>query len=149
MRTLNKNKQDMKYVLYNASSENYETTETGETEYMVIDGVSVPIKQGSISNTYSAVFDMKANIAFGGDSEVQAYGINVGDYDAVVVTDKDKYPLGELSLIWYESTPAYLDNEHTIVDPESADYTVKAVLPSLNYKKFVLKRKVKDNEVHT
>lgn len=143
MRTLEKNKRKMYYSLYNGSTEQTAVNPDGSQQYIVVDGVPVPVEIGTMTNGYSLPETMRANIAFGGDSDVQNYGINVGDYDAIIVTDKSKYPISETSLIWYETTPTYLNNEHTIVDPKSADYTVRAVLQPLDSTKIVLKKRVK------
>lgn len=146
MRTLEKNKRKMFYSLYTGSTEQIATNPDGSIQYVIVDGEAVPVEVGTVTNGYTLPETMRANIAFGGDSDVQSYGINIGDYDAVIVTDKNKYPIVESSLIWYETEPTYLDNEHTIVDPKSADYTVRAVLQPLNSTKIVLKRRVKKNE---
>lgn len=144
MRTLAKNKQKLYYSLFDDSAEQYEKNPDGTTKYITIDGVSVPVEVGTQTNSYAKPVGFKANIAFGGDSDIQTYGISIGDYDAIVVTDKNKYPIKESSLIWFETTPVYLDPDEKIVDPKSADYTVKAAVNTLNYSKFVLKRRVKD-----
>ena len=140
MRTLNKNKQKLYYSLYNGSQEQHETDPQGTVQYVIIDGQAVPVEIGTTTDSYSDPVAFRANIAFGGDSDIQSYGISIGDYDAIVVTDRNKYPIKESSLIWFETEP---DLSGGAVDPKTADYTVKAVVSSLNYSKYVLKRRIK------
>lgn len=144
MRTLNKNKQKMYYALYSSATEQYETNSQGTIQYVIIDGQSVPVELGTKTEAYATPIAFRANIAFSGDSDLQNYGVSVGDYDAIIKTDRGKYPIKETSLIWYESTPVYVDQEQKVVDPKSADYEVTAVLNSLNYSTYVLRRCVKN-----
>ena len=75
----------------------------------------------------------------GGETEAVEFGLNIGDYQAVLITNKDEIPIDETSIIWLRSDIAYKDTAETLLDPRSADFEVLAVKPSLNNVKYVLK----------
>ena len=100
------------------------------------------------------------NISFsGGETHLEEYGVNSADYDAVLVMPKDSLPITETSYIWYDSDPVYQDgtlvdsesnpietsNGQTVtvltgrVDTSSADFKVVKVIPSLGFKRYLLK----------
>ena len=79
----------------------------------------------------------------GGEASTQEYGIDVSNYDALLVLDKDEIPIDETSLLWFESEPQFKDADKTILDPNKADYRVLAIKPSLNQLNVLLGRIVK------
>ena len=139
MRTLNKNKQKMKYSIKGERKPIYETDSDGNIIYYEDEeGNRIPIETGSYTSGWSVPEDFKGNIAMsGGEVEAREFGLSVADYDAVLVLDKNEVPLEEGSLIWHEKEVKFkADGE---VDTTSADYTVKKVANSLNSAKYVLK----------
>ena len=73
-------------------------------------------------------------------SVVEEYGVDISNYDAVLVLDKDEIPITETSLIWFESEIAYRDSARTNINPHSADFKVLAIKRSLNQFKAILGR---------
>ena len=139
MRTLNKNKQKMKYSIKGERKPIYETDSDGNIIYYEDEeGNRIPIETGSYTSGWSNPEDFSGNIAMsGGEAEAREFGLSVADYDAVLVLDKNEVPLEEGSLIWHEKEVKFkADGE---VDTTSADYTVKKVANSLNSAKYVLK----------
>ena len=139
MRTLNKNKQKMKYSIMGERQPIYERDENGNIIYYTDeDGNQIPIETGSYTSGWSEPTDFKGNIAMsGGEVEAREFGLSVADYDAVLVLDKNEVPLEEGSVIWHTKEVKYKPNGD--VDNASAEYTVKKVANSLNSAKYVLK----------
>lgn len=141
MRTHNKNKQLLKYSLFDKEVVTYERDENGDIIYDVIDGVEIPIETGDIELGYNEPKEFKACIsASGGESEAKEFGLSMEDYNAVIVCEKGAHPLKEGSLVWHESEVGYVDEQ---VDENTADYTVIKVHKSLNLVKYILKARVK------
>ena len=139
MRTLNKNKQKMKYSIKGERKPIYETDSDGNIIYYEDEeGNRIPIETGSYTSGWGEPTEFKGNIAMSsGEVEAKEFGLSVADYDAVLVLDKNEVPLEEGSLIWHEKEVKFkADGE---VDTTSADYTVKKVANSLNSAKYVLK----------
>lgn len=139
MRTLNKNKQKMKYSIKVERKPIYETDSDGNIIYYEDEeGNRIPLETGEYEMGYSEPVEFYSNISMsGGEAEAREFGLSVADYDAVLVLDKNKVPLKEGSLIWHEKEVEFkADGE---VDTTSADYTVKKVANSLNSAKYVLK----------
>lgn len=142
MRTLNKNKQKMYYALLDKEVPIYDLDDDGNIKYIEIDGVKVPVETGETRQAYSAPVEFKGNIAMqGGESQAAEFGLNLGDYSAVLVSDKGLLPINETSRIWHESEPVYGTDGY--VDEHSADYTIVKLSPSLNSDRFVLDKVVK------
>jgi hypothetical protein len=139
MRTLNKNKQKMKYSIKGERKPIYETDSDGNIIYYEDEeGNRIPIETGSYTSGWNNPEDFKGNIAMSsGEVEAKEFGLSVADYDAVLVLDKNEVPLEEGSLIWHEKEVKFKDDGE--VDTTSADYTVKKVANSLNSAKYVLK----------
>lgn len=140
MRTLAKNKQKMHYALLNVEVPVYQTDADGNIMYYTdSDGNKIPLETGETELGYGEPVEFFGNIALsGGESEAVEYGIDVSAYDATLIVDKNAIQLSETSLIWFESEVGYKDTEKTIVDPNSADYKVLEVKPSLNVSKYIL-----------
>lgn len=126
MRTLKKNKQAMYYSLLLGSTPEYNAS--GQRTGRKIENYSQPIQ-------------FFGNIVFSsGEVLLEEYGTDVGNYDAILIMEKNELPITETSLLWFESEPQYKDTEQTIVDDKSADYRVAQIKPALNSVKYVLNR---------
>lgn len=144
MRLLRKNMQPMKYSLQDGRAPIYETDENGDIVYIEVEGKKVPVETGEYETGYSYPVDFMGNISMsGGEAEAKEFGMDIGDFDAVIVLEKDAVQLTETSIIWHTSPVKYKDEQNTIVDSKSADYAVKRVSPSLNFTKVLLQRIVK------
>lgn len=144
MRTLARNRQEMKYSLQGAATPIYQKDASGNTVYVTISGQQVPVETGETKISYSKPKTFYASISMsGGDSKEAVYGIDLGSYDATIIVPNGYVPLVESSLIWFESEPTYLDIEDVHVNPLSADYKVVKVIPNLNFTKYALKKVVK------
>lgn len=144
MRLLEKNKQKMKYSLQIGEVPIYERDEEGNIIYIDVDGQKVPVETGETEIGYDKPVDFRGNIAMsGGEAEAKSFGVDISEYDAVLLMEKGRIPIDETSLIWHMSEVQYADEQNTIVDKKSADYTVKRVQPSLNFTRYLLKRIVK------
>lgn len=131
MRTLNKNKQKMYYATL---------VDTVQEEYIDEDGNRYPT--GEPKNIYSEPVEFYGNIAMsGGEAEAVEFGLNLADYEAVLLVGKNTLPITETSLIWHATEPTKGTDGNT--DEYSADYRIVKISPSLNFDKYVLKKVVK------
>lgn len=140
MRVGRKNKQTLYYALQGVEKPIYERNPDGTIKYIEVDGEMIPVETGETTIGYDLPVKFYANINTSGESEVNEYGLSVSDYDAIFILPKGAVPITETSLIWHFSPIGYEDTDHTIIDPNTADYRVTAVKPSLNANKYVLKR---------
>lgn len=141
---LEKNKQDLKYALQIGEVPIYERDEEGNIIYIDVDGQKVPVETGEIEIGYDKPVDFRGNIAMsGGEAEAKSFGVDISEYDAVLLMEKGRIPIDETSLIWHTSEVKYIDEQNTIVDRKTADYSIKRVQPSLNFTRYLLKRIVK------
>lgn len=146
MRTMRKNKQKMFYSNYTDGSPIYDYNSDGTIkyeEYTDSDGTvyRYPIELGQTSPGYSEPKEMFANITLsGGEAEAREFGLDISQYSAVLVCDKNTYDISETSLIWFENAIAYKSIGSTEIEPNSADYRVVKVSPSLNYVKYILQK---------
>lgn len=144
MRLLRKNKQKMKYSLQIGEVPIYERDEEGNIIYIEIDGQKVPVETGETEIGYSNPVEFMGNIAMsGGEAEAKSFGVDISEYDAILLMEKDRIPIDETSLIWHTSEVQYTDEQNTVVDRKSDDYSIKRVQPSLNFTRYLLKRIVK------
>ncbi len=143
MRTLAKNKQKMYYALLLGEQEvPVVDKNTGEVIIDYVDGEGVEYPRTEAQIVYSEPTEFFGNIAMsGGEAEAVEFGLNIGDYEAVLVLGRNDIPIDETSLIWLNTEPKMMANGY--VDRYSADYTVLKVSPSLNLAKYVLKKVVK------
>lgn len=142
MRMQNKNKEILYYALLTGTEPVYETDENGDIIYVEVDGNNIPVETGDKKLVYSKPVKFIASISTsGGDSETFAYGVSTADYEATIVTPKNCVPLEETSLIWHNKKPQY--NKDGTINPDSADYTIVKISPSLNSVKYALKEVVK------
>lgn len=135
MRTLNKNKQTLYYANQDKTVPIYE-------EYTDEDGNTYPLDTGETKLVYGEPIPFKGNIAMsGGEAEAQEFGLNLADYEAVLLMGKNTLPITETSLIWHNTEPTEDSEGNT--DEYSADYRIVKISPSLNFDKYVLKKVVK------
>ena len=136
MRTLNRNAQKMYYANQDRVVPIYEYYEDE-------DGNLIPLDTGETKLVYGEPIEFKGNISLsnGGEVEVQEFGLNLGDYSAILVVGKDYIPLSETSLIWHATEPTKDIDGNT--NEFSADYRVVKVSDSLNVSKYALQKVVK------
>lgn len=141
---LEKNKQDLKYALQVGEVPIYERDEEGNIIYIDVDGQKVPVETGETEIGYDKPVDFRGNIVMsGGEAEAKSFGVDISEYDAVLLMEKGRIPIDETSLIWHTSEVKYIDEQNTIVDRKTADYSIKRVQPSINFTRYLLKRIVK------
>jgi len=135
MRMQRRNERKLFYSLFNA-----------KTPIIYTDSDGNVYETGEYKVTYSAPVEFKGNIAMSsaGYSEAMEFGLDLSDYNATLVVDKDSLPINETSIIWFESEPQIDDEGYAV--RESADYSVIKVNKSINVDKFVLKKLVQSNE---
>lgn len=74
----------------------------------------------------------------------QDYGIDDSTNYAQIITSKGELPLKVGSVIWKKSKVGYKDDDKTIVDETTADYTVKGIADEgMSEDLFLLQRNVK------
>lgn len=148
MRTLKRNTQKMYYAELIGSEPIYVLDEHGNKIIAYVDeSVDPPVvyyeERGSMNNVYSEPIPFEANIAqSNGDMREQEYGLSEGSYEAIIVTEKGKYPITKTCLIWHTTEPETDEYGHALA--ESADYTVLSINESLNVDKYVLGKVVKN-----
>jgi len=131
MRCLNKNIQFLQYSLLLDK----------KPITKVIDGVERKTGETKIEYSYPTPFKVNFSLS-GGDARTVEYGIDLSQYDAVIVCNKGTVPITETSLIWKDTKPTFKGDK---VDPASADYKVVKCVKSLNHDKYILKKLVKNN----
>jgi hypothetical protein len=135
MRTLKKNKQKMYYANQDMIVPIYET-------YIDDDGNEYQLDTGETKLVYGEPVEFRGNISMsGGEAEAVEYGLNLADYSAILVMDKNTLPITETSLIWQNTEPKKDADGNT--DEYSADYRIVKISPSLNIDKFILQKVVK------
>lgn len=144
--TLASNKQKMFYSLQDDEIPIYEsyTDEEGNVIYITDDDGN-KIETGETTIGYTKPVEFKANITNKLNEVVwQDYGIDDSTNYAQIIVSKGALPLKAGGVIWKKTQILYKDDENTIPDESSADYTVKGVADEgLNEDLFLLKRNVK------
>lgn len=135
------NKQSMKYSLQGQTVTIYEKDDDGNDKYYeTSDGEKIYYTHEV--NGYSDPVDFMANIAFsGGEAQNEEYGFNTADFDAILLTDREEYPLAKGSLIWLNSEVTRTSDG--TIDETSADFIVVGVKSALASTKYVLRAVVK------
>lgn len=124
--------------------EHYEDSDGNIIYYLDENGNKIPSETGEYEIGYSNPADFLSSIAMsGGEAEAVEFGLNTSDYEAILLCEKGVYPITEGSLIWAKSEVGYKDTGNTVVDGNTADYSVIKVSESLNFVKYVLKAVVK------
>lgn len=137
MRMLAKNKAPMKYVLYEGQEEAIVYDDNGEPIVDYIDEQGNIYYRTQTVSKYSEPADFFASISMsGGESEAVEFGVDIGNYDAVMITALNEFPISETSFIWKDSKPEYTNEGR--LNTATADFRVKAVKPSLNQSKYLL-----------
>lgn len=123
MRSLKKNQRKLFYATYAEQITLYERNENGEIIYDEVDGESFPREIGTKAGYNKPVY-FSASVSPGkGSAQEEVFGTDV-DFTRTISTTDLSLPIDELSLIWIENEPKYLDDG--TVDPDSADYKVAA-----------------------
>ena len=144
--TLQANKQAMKYSLQDGQIPIYETDENGNIIYYTdSDGNKIPMETGESTTGYSQPVSFFANINNKLNEVVwQDYGIDDSTNYAQIIASKGKFPLKAGSVIWKKSEVCYKDDDKTIIDETTADYTVKGIADEgMSEDLFLLQRNVK------
>ena len=142
MRTLRRNKQEMKYSIKGEPQPIYELDENGNkiVEFVDDEGNVYYRETGSYTSGWSKPEVFYGNIAMsGGEAEAQEFGLSVADYNAVISASRNELPLILGAYIWQNSEVEYKDEDKTDVKETSADYQVIKVSESLNEVKYILK----------
>ena len=128
-RTLLRNKSILHYS-------NYEEHENA----VITDSEGNILESGENDYYYSEPKKFKAYITSSGNDVSQSveYGMDMSDYNAMIIVPKNTVPLKEGSLVWHETEPETNNIGYAV--KSSADYEVKRKLPSLNVDKYLLKR---------
>jgi hypothetical protein len=135
MMMLSQNKQKMYYANQDREVPIMET-------YYDDEGNAYEYDTGETELVYGEPIEFDGNIAMsGGEAEAQEFGLNLSDYEAVLLVGKNTLPITETSRIWHTSEPTNDDKDYT--DEYSADYRIVKISPSLNFDKYVLKKAVK------
>ena len=122
MRSLKKNQQKNYYSTYANQIVIYERDENGEIVY-VDEEKTIP-KIISERAGYNKPVSFCANASAGkGTAQEEVFGKDI-DFTRTISTTDLTLPIDELSLVWIESEPKYL--EDGTVDTNSADYKVAA-----------------------
>ena len=148
MRTLVRNQQKLYYAELIDSEPIYALDENGNKIIAYIDESKIPPvvyyeERGVTAKHYSEPIPFNANIAqSNGDMREQEYGLSEGSYEAILVTEKGKYPVTKTCLIWHTTEPEVDEQGYALA--ESADYTILSINESLNVDKYVLGKVVKN-----
>lgn len=137
MRQARKNRRKMWYKTYIESQPIYILDENDEKIIAeTIDGVDYYLEEGQTEPTYSEAVSFEGTILLGGGNvQLTSYGINLGEYEGLMVLPTISSPIDEKSLIW-------LDNEPR--EGQEADYVVARKSIALNSTSFLLKKVVKN-----
>ena len=150
MRTLKRNQQKLYYAELLESEPIYVLDEHGEKIVSYVDETKDPPvvyyeKKGTRKDCYSAPVLIEANIMqSNGDMVEKEYGLSEGSYEAILVTEKGKYPITKTCLIWYKTEPQVDQQGHAL--PQSADYTILSINESLNNDKYILGKVIKNEK---
>ena len=148
MRTLKRNQQKLYYAELKGSETVYKLDEHGNKIVAFVDTAKTPPvtyyeELGTTEEHYSEPIPIEANIAeSNGDMVEREYGLSEGSYEAILVTEKGKYPITKTCLIWHETEPKVDAKGYAIAG--SADYTILSINESLNVDKYILGKVVKN-----
>lgn len=131
MRNLIRNNRRMWYATY--GNEVPEVDENGDMTGDMVPGYSKPVE---FHANLSATRGTQGFTGTGASTDYFGSGIV---YSLIISTAEMTLPIEEDTLIWTQE-PRYLDNEETIVDPQSAQYVVNAVARGLYHMKYAIKK---------
>lgn len=145
MMCLARNKQKLFYSLQRDRTPVYATDDDGNIIYYTdSEGNKIPLETGDTTIGYEKPVSFNANIAMsGGEAEAKEYGLSIADYNAVIVTNADTFPITLGTRIWHKSKIGYKDIGKQIPDENTADYSVVKVSETINTVKYILKAVVK------
>jgi hypothetical protein len=126
MRTLNRNKVEFYYALYE-----------GKEPVTIVDEWGNTIQTGEYQVIHGNPIQSAANISPAkGETQMQQFGED-DSYDKVIVVDKDAPTLDEFSWLWIDTMPKLnndgsleVDEYGNIITPH--DYDIKRVAKSIN-----------------
>lgn len=150
MRTLKRNQQKLYYAELVGSEPVYALDEQGNKKIAFVDNSKTPPvvyyeTLGTEENHYSAPVLIDANIMqSNGDMVEREYGLSEGSYEAILVTEKGKYPITKTCLIWHKTEPQVDEKGYAL--PSSADYTILSINESLNVDKYILGKVIKNEQ---
>lgn len=134
MRQARKNKSILYYATFVESEPIYALDENGHKIVVeTIDGVDYYEEIGQKEASYSYPVQFLGTIKRGGVSEATEFGVDVSQYDAIMVLPTKSSPIDEKSLIW-EHTASCSDGIST------ADYRVDKKVKAINNTLFGLTR---------
>lgn len=127
MRTLAKNKRNMKYAKFNSVVQEYQKDDDGNIMYQEIDGELVPTITGSPIKAYSHTVDFRANISSTLNKlHAEAWGVSQSNIYSEINCIKGYLPLEIGDVVWRENEVRILGNGTP--DASSADYTVMGIM---------------------
>ena len=150
MRTLKRNRQKLYYAELVGSEPVYALDEHVNKIVSYVDDTVIPPvtyyeELGVTEEHYSEPIPIEANIAqSNGDMVEREYGLSEGSYSAILVTEKDKYPITKTCLVWHETEPRVDDSGYAL--PSSADYTILSINKSLNVDKYILGKVIRNED---
>lgn len=124
-------------------------TENGTVVKTEVDGVDVPVSLGYKDAVYGEPVPFIANIIpIGSESYARhntaissAYGIDISEYEALIILNAGELPIDEKTYVWHGSKPEYkYMNGEGVVDVNSADYKVERVATSKNIMLVMVRR---------
>ena len=151
MRTSRKNKVKLFYSLQGDDNPIYELDSSGNIVHEEINGHNVPVETGDFFTGYETPVEFYGNLSFyTGWNYPGVWGITLNNADAILLMDKNELPIDETSRIWFQTEPTektvYVYDKtqgkmisQIVVDPDSADFSVSRIIPSLNQVRYVLK----------
>lgn len=131
MRNLIRNNKTMWYATY--GNDVPEIDDNGDMTGDMVPGYSKPVE---FHANLSATRGTQGFTGTGASTDYFGSGIV---YSLIISTAEMSLPIEEDSLIWTQE-PVYLDNEETVVDPQSAQYVVTAVARGLYHMKYAIKK---------
>lgn len=138
----------MYYALFDKQEVQYEKDKDGNliVDYVDADGNEYYRDSGAKIDVYKTPVKFCANIRSKlDDATAMQYGIDQSALYAEIAVAKGELPITYGTKIWKTSEIKWLDDEHTLPDADSADYTVMGVLNEfLDYDRYYLKKIVKE-----
>lgn len=135
MRFARKNKRHLWYANFIDSEIIYQLDDNGDKIVVdTIDGIDYYEELGQSEPHYTDATPFDGTFKeTGGEVEPKPYGLDLGDYDAVLVLPTNVSPIDEKSLIW-------VDIEPTVVSRDEADYYVTRKSKGISTTYYALKR---------
>lgn len=131
MRTLRKNKQKMYYSIPIGTRPKYVYDDDGNVKLVLVNGKYVPAKAGGYETKYSKPVEFMASISSRlNEMHAVSYGVDQSSIYSEINCVKGLIPMKYGMKIWRTNEIKYLiDEEDGEPNPDTADYTVRGVLP--------------------